>query len=155
MTQEIWKDIPGYEGQYQVSNLGRVKGNDRWITYKNGKGRKQPGKIISQHNVSKDYKYKKVMLVDTDNNKHYVYVHRCVAAAFIPNPDNLPEVNHKNQIHDDNRLENLEWISSKGNINYADRVQRMVATRLYHNRLKKVKNHIERKIIEYMYLWRI
>lgn len=56
------------------------------------------------------------------------YVHRLIASTFIPNPDNLPEVNHKNEVKTDNRVENLEWISTKDNINYGTHNERMAAS---------------------------
>lgn len=156
MTEEIWKDIPGFEGQYQVSNLGRVKGYDRWITYRNGKGRKQPGRFLKQQDVSKECNYKKVLLTDRNYKKHYLYVQRLVAMAFIPNDDpRKTQVNHINEQKDDNRVENLEWVTPEENINFGSRTQKMVATRLYHTRMKTANNSIQKLIVENMYLWRI
>ena len=100
--EEIWKDIEGYEGLYQVSNRGRVKS----LKYKKErilKPRKQSG-------------YYKVLLY---NDKKYEYsIHRLVAHAFIPNPDNLPQVNHRDENPSNNRVDNLEWCDGKYNINY-------------------------------------
>ena len=114
--EEIWKDITGYDGAYQVSNLGRVRSRDRIIKreYHNNCIRK--GKILKPQ-IDKDgylriniYKNKKIKMG---------LIHRFVAQEFIPNPDNLPQVNHKNLNKQDNRIENLEWISLKDNIKHA------------------------------------
>lgn len=156
MTEEIWKDIPGFEGQYQVSNLGRVKGYDRWITYRNGKGRKQPGKFLKQQDVSEEFNYKKVLLTDRNYKKHYLYVQRLVALAFIPNDDpDKTQVNHINEQKDDNRVENLEWVTPAENINFGSRTKRMVSTRKLNNKLRKADNEIQKKIIRDLHLWNL
>ena len=107
---EIWKDIKGYEGLYQVSNMGRIKslGND--------KTRKE--KILSLKPNNKGYII--VHLCKNGKRKHFS-VHRLVAEAFLPNPDNLPVVNHKIddfEHRSDNRVENLEWCTVEYNNNY-------------------------------------
>lgn len=89
--KEIWKDIKGYEGIYQVSNLGKVKSLLRNKLFK-----------VSLNK----YGYPRVSF----KNKTYT-VHRLVAEAFIPNPYNKPTVNHKNKIKTDNTVENLEWMT--------------------------------------------
>ena len=105
---EIWKDIEGYEGLYQVSNMGRVK------SLKFGKER-----IL---NPSKN-RYV-IVTLSKDNKTNYFQVHRLVAKAFIPNPHNLPQVNHRNEDKTDNRVDNLEWCSAKYNSNYGTRNKR-------------------------------
>lgn len=97
----------------------------------------------------------KVTLADLEHNKKMFYVHRLVGMTFLPNPDNLPEINHINQIKDDNRVENLAWVSSKDNNNFGDRVARMVATRKLNHRLRKAKNDLEKQIILNLDLWKI
>lgn len=96
-TNEIWKDIPCFEGLYQVSNLGRVK------SFK--LNREKILKLIITH-----YGYYQVGL-----NKNAFYVHRLVAIAFIDNKENKPQVNHINGVKTDNRVENLEWCTAKFN----------------------------------------
>lgn len=103
--KEIWKDIKGYEGMYQVSSEGRVKSLERIITDKNGHKRTTHGKIIKTRWLSKNNYLK----VDLSRNGHYKehYVHQLVANAFIPNPDYDFHVRHKNKNKRDNRVENL------------------------------------------------
>lgn len=128
MEKEIWKDIEGYEGLYQVSNLGRVK------SLKFGKE-----KILKPCIAGKGYL--QVMLVKNGTRKHY-YVHRLVGVAFIPNPDNLPEVNHISEDKLDCAATNLEWISHIDNVRHGTAISRGRATRIangfYAKQMKKV-----------------
>lgn len=102
---EIWKDIEGYEGLYQVSNLGRVKS----LNY--NKTRKE--KILSCGD-----KNGYLFVVLCKNGKHKQFqVHRLVAQEFVPNPENKPYVDHINTIKNDNRVENIRWCTHKENCN--------------------------------------
>lgn len=113
MQEEVWKDITGYEGLYQVSNLGNVKS----LNY-NRTGQEKILKAIN-HKCG----YLRVTLYK--NSKCVTYrLHRLVAQAFIPNPDNLPEVNHKDEDKSNNCVNNLEWCDSKYNINYGTGITR-------------------------------
>lgn len=104
--EEIWKDIKGYEGLYQVSNMGKVKSLNYLRTGKENV--LKPGKQNSG--------YLTVCL--SKNNKPKIFrVHRLVATAFIPNPENKPCIDHINTIKDDNRAENLKWATQKENVN--------------------------------------
>lgn len=101
---EEWKDIEGYEGLYQISNQGRVKS----LKF----GREKIRKSIKQKSG-----YFLVQLHDNGKREHKL-VHRLVAQAFIPNPQKLPEVNHKDEDKSNNSVENLEWCDRKYNANY-------------------------------------
>lgn len=111
---EVWKDIPGYEGLYKVSNLGRVKSLPKFgWTDKT----KRNGGIMSQ------YFYKGYYNVKLCINQKYrqFQVHRLVALAFIPNPKDLPFINHKDENSINNAADNLEWCTHEYNINYGTR----------------------------------
>ena len=120
--EEIWKDINGYEGVYQVSNLGRVKSLDRIITDKNNHSRYIKGNYMS--GVDNGHGYLTVML-RTNNTGVRRYIHRLVAQAFIPNPQNLPEVNHKDENRKNNIVTNLEWVDYLTNRIYGTRLERL------------------------------
>lgn len=110
---EEWRDVVGYEGFYQVSNLGNVRSVDRYIEC-NGVMRFQKGKMLSPHMGT--FGYKQVILC---NKKTKLFkVHRLVAEAFIPNPNNLPQVNHKDEDKTNNIVENLEWCTCLYNLTY-------------------------------------
>ena len=122
---EVWKDIEGYEGHYQVSNLGRVKSLDRQITYTERNGTIITHNIKGQFIAQKTdrYGYQKVSLKKEKVRKLYS-VHRLVALAFINNPEQLPLVNHKDENRVNNNAMNLEWCTSKYNANYGNARQR-------------------------------
>ena len=109
MSNEIWKNAPDFPG-YQVSNAGRVCSKGRILRVDNVKG------------------YDRVRLY---RDKHVVrmLVHRLVALAFIPNPDGLPQINHKNEIKTDNRAENLEWCTAQYNNAYGTGRERAAKSR--------------------------
>lgn len=109
---EVWKDIVGYEGLYQVSNLGRVKSLNYYKT-------KTPA-ILKLRIAHKRYNYMDITLCKNGVKKRHK-VHRLVAMAFIPNPNNLPQINHKDCDVTNNCVDNLEWCTAKYNINYGDR----------------------------------
>ena len=101
--------VPGYVGLYEVSDKGNVKSL-------------RSGKLLKQSSNRDGYK---MVSLTKDGKSRGFSVHRLVALTFIPNPDGLPEVNHKDESHDNNVLENLEWISKKGNRNYGTYRERM------------------------------
>lgn len=116
MENEIWKDVKGYEGYYQVSNMGRVKSMRVLKTPKNGvKCRKN---TFLSTKTSHDKQYILVALC-RDGERKQVQVHRLVAEVFIPNPKNLPFVNHKDENPSNNCADNLEWCTHEYNLRYS------------------------------------
>ena len=111
--EEIWKDVDGYNGRYQISNLGRFKSYAQ--DNKNGK--------IKTGNKTKKG-YLTMLLYDGEGNKTWRPVHRLVAEAFIGNPNGLPQVNHKDEIKTNNRVDNLEWCTGEYNVNYGTKSER-------------------------------
>lgn len=109
--EEIWKDIEGYEGLYQVSNLGRIKS----LCGFNGKEHYYREKILKGHNNGHGYVDVALYNYKTKLRQKHNYIHILVAKAFLPNPNKLEQVNHKNFNKSDNRVENLEWVTRKGN----------------------------------------
>lgn len=103
--QEIWKDVPKYEGIYKISNKGRLYSVKRY-------------KILKPYTDKHGYKR-----IGLSHNKasYYTSIHRLVASAFLPNPNSLPQVNHKDENPSNNCVENLEWCSAQYNINYGNR----------------------------------
>lgn len=119
ILEEIWKDIKDYEGLYQISNLGRVKSLDRIISCKNGTTKFCKGTLL--HIFKNDYLFVRLCENSLCKTK---YIHKLVAQAFIPNPNNLPEVNHKDENKLNNNIDNLEWCTIAYNNTYGTRTQR-------------------------------
>jgi hypothetical protein len=117
MVDEIWIDINGYEGLYLISNYGRVKS----LNYLHH----GIVKILKQ-GIRNGYSY---VTLQKNGNIKKEYVHRLVASAFIKNPLNYPEVNHKDEVKTHNCVENLEWCDKKYNCNYGTRNDRISKTR--------------------------
>ena len=111
-TREVFLSVPGYDGLYEVSNLGNVKSL-------------RSGKLLKQANNREGYK---LVCLTIKGKSRSFSVHRLVALAFIPNPENLPEINHKDETHDNNCADNLEWCTRKYNLNYGTYKERMSKT---------------------------
>ena len=121
--EEIWCPIKGYESLYEVSDQGRVR------SLKFGKER-----ILKSGRDGDGY-----LLVGLHKNGvKRCRVHRLVAKTFIPNPDNLPEVNHKDENKENNSVQNLEWCDRKSNCNYGTRNQRSAKSRMNNNLSKPI-----------------
>lgn len=133
---EIWKPVKGYEKSYIVSNFGNVMSIPREYKSKDGKVFYVDGKTLKKHDDTRGYD--RVQLGKHKKER----VHRIVANAFIPNPMNLSEVNHKDGNKKNNNVENLEWISHKGNVLHA------VETGLFGDRSKKAPPEIVKAIRE-------
>lgn len=119
---EIWKPVKGYEGFYEVSNFGRIK-NIAVFSHTAGKVVMRKTPMVLKPETTYDG-YKRVLLSLYGKKKKYS-VHRIVAAAFIPNPNNYPEVNHKDEDTANNKADNLEWCTAKYNSNYGTLPQRI------------------------------
>ena len=120
--REIWKDIEGYEGLYQVSNLGRVRSLERI----DASGHHRKGIMLAGRTVRGGYLNVRLYRYGSEKNK---LVHRIGAETFIPNPDNLPQVNHKDEDKTNNQVENLEWCTALYNNTYGTRVERVTKAR--------------------------
>lgn len=113
--EEIWKDIKGYEGIYQVSNMGKIKSVERYMLNRWGNGFKRWREKIKKQTLSKNGYY--TVILSTNGNYKTYFTHRLVAEAFIPNPENKPCIDHINTDRTDNRVENLRWVTHKENQN--------------------------------------
>ena len=111
MGTEIWKPVVGFEGRYEITNNGRCRSLLM---------RKKELKPLEDRNGYLHY-----ILTDSESKRHLCFVHRLVALNFIPNPDNLPEINHKDENKKNNNVDNLEWCDRKYNINYGTCIERV------------------------------
>jgi hypothetical protein len=113
---EIWRDVEGYDGKYQVSNLGNVRSVDR--TFSNSCGVMVTRKGIMLNPIQNRCGYMKVTM-HKEGKVNTEVIHRLVAVAFVPNPNNLPQVNHKDGNKRNNDVSNLEWCTALSNMHHA------------------------------------
>ena len=123
---EKWKDIKGYENIYQVSNLGRIRSLDRIYVQPSRWGtsmlKKYKGKVLNPTDNGNGYLI--ISLRDDNRKRKSFYVHRLVAEHFLDNPNNLPEVNHKDEDKTNNFVENLEWCTASYNRTYGNAAEK-------------------------------
>ena len=116
--KEVWKDVVGWEGIYQVSNMGRVKSLPRVFMKKDGKLQPVKGTILKQVKNKKGYLH---VCLSVEGFCVHRSVHQLVAMAFVDNKNNYTQINHRDENPANNRFDNLEWCSSKYNLNYGCR----------------------------------
>ena len=121
MENEIWKSVEGYEGLYEVSNCGNVRSLDRIVTHSDGKNYSLKGKMLKMGYCGSGYLH---FILHKNGKTENKYLHRLVAETFLPNPNNLPEVNHKDENKANNCANNLEWCSHLYNMRYGTRNKR-------------------------------
>ena len=123
---EEWRPVKGYDGLYEISNLARVRSVDTIKEFKTQLGNPATcrcyGKVLKQNLTNSGYYF---VLLTNHKNKKTCYIHRMVAEAFIPNPDNLPVVNHKDECKTNNLPDNLEWCTMEYNTNYGTSMKRV------------------------------
>lgn len=113
---ELWKPIPGFDGMYEVSNLGRVKSCKRERKSKAGSISQVQERILKPRSDKNGYLE---VALSKDGKLHYFRCHRLVADAFIPNPNHFPVINHKDEDVTNNVVNNLEWCSVSYNTRYS------------------------------------
>lgn len=123
MDKEIWKDIPNYEGLYQISNFGNIRSIGRTIEHKTCYGGFYhiKGKLLKPK-IEKDGYYRICLI--KNGQKKFHRINRLVAQTFIPNPNNYLIVNHKDENKLNNKVSNLEWCTQKYNVNYGDGINK-------------------------------
>lgn len=136
---EEWRDIPLYEGIYQISNYGRIKTLSRFTSYKdrygNNSQRLVREKIRRVHDNGNGYLFVGLWYNNKTNTE---YIHRLVATTFIPNPLNLPQVNHKDENKKNNYVSNLEWCTGLYNTNYGTCLQRSNQSYINNNNNRQI-----------------
>lgn len=112
IEDEVWKDIPGFEGYYQASTFGRIRSVDRYVNYKNSGTALRKDKILSPKTSNKGYLETTLM---KEGRYYYKRIHQLIALTFLSNPCSYKSINHINEIKTDNRVSNLEWCTEKYN----------------------------------------
>lgn len=125
IKMETWQPVKGYENLYEVSNYGKIKSLNRLVNGRWGKTNISE-KILKEARDKNDYL---IVTLCKNGRQKSAKIHRLVAQAFIPNPNNLPEINHKDENKQNNCVDNLEWCTHKYNNNYGTRLERLSKTR--------------------------
>ena len=141
---EIWKPIKGYEGLYEISNRGSIKSLEREIGNNGGIAIKKEA-ILTPQQIRCGYY--RIGLTDENKKRKMFLVHRLVATAFIPNPQNKSEVNHIDGNKKNNNLENLEWCTRGENLKHAYKTN-LRTTEASKNNFKKMIEKHKRKVIQ-------
>lgn len=136
----MWKSIKGYEGIYEVSSAGKVKSLSRRIKNKGGRSHVSKERILKPYLNKRGKGYYSVILIDANGNKKNKTVHRLVAEAFIPNPNNLRDVDHIDDCTTNNKVSNLQWLSSGDNTRKSFKIsQRMGRAKLTSKNVKVIR----------------
>lgn len=114
MSEEVWKDVVGYEDRYQISNIGRLRSKDIILSKTDGKKEFRKGRILKLNKNHYGYPIY-LMSKGSEYKRKNIPIHRLVATAFIPNPEHKPCIDHINTIVSDNRVENLRWCTYSEN----------------------------------------
>ena len=133
---EIWKNVVGFEEQYEISNLGNLRSKERFVKHWRGGERKYKSNFKNIRLNDKGYFR---CNLKNEGKRYDFTIHKLVALAFIPNEENKPFINHKNGIKTDNRVENLEWCSASENVTHAVK-NRLVKTKLTDEQAKEIFN---------------
>jgi len=140
-NNEEWRDVVGYEGRYQISNYGRLRSIDIVLHKRDGKTERRRGKIL-KIGLSKwgypQYLFSKGSLFP----RKLMRIHRVVATAFIPNPNNLPQIDHINRDRADNRVSNLRWCTLKENMNNPNTIEWLKVCRPNFHHTEETKRKI-------------
>lgn len=146
MHEEIWKEIPNYEGCYEVSNFGMVRSLDRAVNCIHGSIAVKRGKILKQITRPKGYL---CVNLSKDGKSRSIEIQRLVALTFLDNPDNLPCVNHKDENKQNNHVDNLEWCTYEYNNTYGNRLSKSAKSNTNGKLAKKVyKYNLDNEFIE-------
>lgn len=131
---EEWRPVVGWEGLYEVSSLGRVRSVKRVVVCKDGKAYCRKERMMSLRKNA--FGYLRVKLSKDGNSKLFM-THRLVAGAFVPNTENLPFVNHKDEVKSNNRYDNLEWCTRLYNTRYGTNIERIRKSHINNKKLSK------------------